>query len=85
MYAVEWTKKALSQLRKLPHLIVKRILLAIDVLSADPASSHIKKLSGYPFYRLRVGDYRIIFDLQEKRLIIYILEVGHRTKISRRY
>ncbi|MFX0098978.1 MAG: type II toxin-antitoxin system RelE/ParE family toxin [Candidatus Hodarchaeota archaeon] len=41
----------------------------------------IKKLVGFPYYRIRVGDYRVIFDVQDDKLIVLILEVGNRKKI----
>jgi len=81
MYQIKWTSKASKQLQNLPHIIIKRIWDAIDDLKENPFQSDIKKLSGQPFYRLRVGDYRVIFDLKKKLLIILILEVGHRNKI----
>lgn len=81
MYDIIWTAKASKQLQKLPHLVIKRIYNAVDDLKENPFQSDIKKLSGRPFYRLRVGEYRIIFDLQKQALIILILEVGHRKKI----
>ncbi|MDD5086545.1 MAG: type II toxin-antitoxin system RelE/ParE family toxin, partial [Candidatus Nanoarchaeia archaeon] len=46
--------------------------------------SHIKKLVGSNYFRLRVGDYRVILDIIENKLIIHVIEVGHRKNIYKR-
>lgn len=76
-----WSKKSLQQLKKLPFVISKRIISAIDDLIEDPISKEVRKLKGTTYYRLRVGDYRVIFDIDKKHLIILILIVGYRKNI----
>ena len=49
------------------------------------SSLDIKKLRGYPYHRLRVGDYRVIFQIDKGKLLILILEVGHRKKIYKKF
>ena len=84
MYRIVWTKKAVSQLQKLPHTITKRLIQAVDQLEESELSGKIKKLAGYPYYRLRVGDYRIILDFQKEQLLILVLELGHRKNIYKK-
>ncbi|PIN90630.1 type II toxin-antitoxin system RelE/ParE family toxin [Candidatus Pacearchaeota archaeon CG10_big_fil_rev_8_21_14_0_10_32_14] len=78
-YNVIWDNYALDNLNKLESSIVNRILKKIDEFSSDPFSHDIKKLKGDLGYRLRVGDYRVIFDIEKD--IITILKVGHRKNI----
>ena len=75
---IVWDKKALEHLHKLDNSVVKRIILALDGMSIS--SKNVKKLKGREGYRLRVGDYRVIFDLIENNTI-YVSEVGHRRNI----
>ena len=57
-------------------------MVSVESLEHFPEHlADIKKLVGQPLYRLRVGDYRVIFDVQKEKLIILILTVGHRSKI----
>jgi mRNA interferase RelE/StbE len=45
----------------------------------------VKKLKGFDLYRLRVGDYRVIMSIEKKKIIIFVLDVGHRSVIYRNY
>jgi mRNA interferase RelE/StbE len=81
MYKVVFTAKARKQLVELPRLVAKRIVEKIEELATDPFSQDIKKLTGMALYRLRVGDYRVIFDLKHDELYILIVKVGHRKEI----
>ena len=61
-----------------------RLRRRIDSLAENPRPQGIKKLAGEEdLYRLRVGDYRIIYQIQEKRLIVLVVGVGHRTEVYR--
>jgi len=78
-YKIEIDKPAIKFLERLPAKEKKRILSKIFKL---PNTSGVKKLTGYSnWYRLRIGDYRIIYEKLEDRLIIIILEVGNRGDI----
>ena len=59
----------------------KKIFRRVEELREIPRPSGVKKLVGLPYYRIRIGDYRVIFDIQDDNLIILVLEVGHRKKI----
>lgn len=80
MYEVEFSEKAEKQMYKLPSDLQKRILLILERIKVRPYH-FVKKLIGTKFYRLRVGKYRIILNIQNKRLIIYVIEVGHRRNV----
>ncbi|MBI4143743.1 type II toxin-antitoxin system RelE/ParE family toxin [Candidatus Woesearchaeota archaeon] len=78
-FKVLWDEKAHDSLNKLEPIISRRILKKIDELSESIFSKDIKKLKGCEDFRLRVGDYRIIFSIEQG--IIQILKVGHRKNI----
>jgi mRNA interferase RelE/StbE len=81
MYKILFTAKARNQINNLPRPVAKRIVEKIQGLADDPFSRDIKKLVDMPFYRLRVGDYRVIFDLKMDELVILIVKVGQRSSI----
>ena len=69
-----------KQFSKLENTIQQRIISALERIRIRP-EYFVKKLVGEPYYKLRVGDYRIILDLQRDRMIIFVIEVGHRKNI----
>ena len=79
MYNIEWKEHALQDIEKLESSIARRILKKVDELSENPFSKDIKKLKGSDDFRLRVGDYRVIFFIEKD--LIQILKVGHRKNI----
>ena len=81
MYRLIYSPAALKELEKLEKNIKERILTALERLRIRPESCDIKKLIEIPGYRFRVGDYRIIFDINKKDLQILILQIGHRKNI----
>ncbi len=81
MYELIYSPSALKQLGKLEHNIKERIIVALERLRIRPESCDTKKLVGMQGYRFRVGDYRIIFDMEKDKLIILVLQIGHRKNI----
>ena len=79
-YAVVFSQTAEKQLKKLDKNRQERILLSLERIKVRPYD-FVKKLSGYPYFRLRVGDYRVILDIKNKELIVFIIEIGHRKNI----
>jgi len=79
MYDIEWKENALKNLEKIESSISRRIIKKVEELSENPFSKDIKRLKGSNYFRLRVGDYRIIFSLEIN--LIQILKVGHRKNI----
>ncbi|CAA7614164.1 type II toxin-antitoxin system RelE/ParE family toxin [Magnetospirillum sp. UT-4] len=78
MKAVAYSKSALRTLRRLPANEAARIRAKVEQYAADPASqaNNVKKLQGRDGYRLRVGDWRVIFD--EDGNVVAVLEIGPR-------
>ena len=78
-FQVEWKNSALKELEKLPRQIVTRVVAAVDELSDNPFPQGVRKLAGSEFsYRVRVGDYRVIYNVFQNRLVIEIVRVRHR-------
>ena len=82
-YKVIFTKSVKKDFRKIPKLDVPKILNEIEELAKNPRSSKTKKLKGEKLYRLRVGNYRVIYDIQDNLMLIFVVKVGHRSDIYR--
>ncbi len=83
-YQIEWKPSAVKELRRLPKQAVQRIYVAVDGLAEDPLPPGALKLSGSDrSYRIRVGDYRILYTVESDWLIVEIVRVGHRRDVYR--
>lgn len=83
-YQIKVLRKASRQLKTLPKDVQSQIRSEIRTLSENPRPPGVKKLSGAgDFYRIRVGNYRIIYEIQDKVLLVLIVGVGHRREIYR--
>lgn len=80
-YTVVLTKTAQKQLDKLPDKTASTLLEALDELAENPSPDGCKKLKGRAGYRIRRGDYRIIYDVIDNVLVIEVVAVGHRRDI----
>ena len=80
MYSLIYSQDAVKQLKKLDKDLQERILSSLERCRFRPYS-HVKKIIGSRYYRLRVGDYRIIMDIQGDKLRIFVIKIGHRKKI----
>lgn len=83
-YAITYVPSAAKALRKLDRPSAQRLLQAIQGLASDPRPPGCIQLSGGDGeLRIRVGDYRIIYDVVDEELLILVLRVGHRRQIYR--
>jgi mRNA interferase RelE/StbE len=82
-YRVELEPSAKRWLDKAERGVRRRILTALVGLAENPRGPAVKRLRSTNHYRLRVGDYRIIFELQEQRVLVLVLKIGHRREIYR--
>ena len=76
-YSLAFKKSVAKDLRNIPRKDVKRILECIERLCEDPRAEGCIKLSGQECYRVRQGLYRIIYEIQDSRLIILVVKVTH--------
>ena len=78
-YSVAFKKSALKELENLPRQVVGRIAAAIEKLGDDPRPTGCKKLKGYEnLWRIRIGDYRVLYSIEDDVLTVEILEVVNR-------
>ena len=78
-YLIEIKPSALKELEKLPKQVIPRIVTAIRELGVNPYPQGVKKLTGFDqTYRIRVGEYRVLYDIYENKLVIEVIRIRHR-------
>jgi mRNA interferase RelE/StbE len=83
-YSIEFAPSAARDFRKLPREMQHRLTRAIDALGGNPRPRGAKKLrGGDDVWRIRAGDYRIIYEIQERRLVVMVVRVTHRREAYR--
>jgi len=84
-FRIEFRPSASRQLRTFPRNVQRRLLTAIDLLAENPRPPKCKALRGRlkSLYRVRTGDYRIVYQVHDRRLLICILTVAHRKNVYR--
>ena len=80
MYSLIYSQSAFKQLKNLNKETQKRIISTLERCRIRPYP-HVKKLIGNPYFSLRVGDYRVILDINQNKLIILVVKIGHRKDI----
>ncbi len=85
-YTIEIEPRARRQLRGLPQDVQRRITDALARLGDEPRPPDAKRLTGHDrTYRLRVGAYRILYEVEDRIRIILVIEVGHRREVYDRF
>jgi len=83
-YTILFKPSAKRALDQLEGTTKKRVAAWIDALAANPFPSGVRKIAGEEnAYRIRVGDYRVIYDVLHKKVIVLILRIGHRREVYR--
>jgi mRNA interferase RelE/StbE len=78
-YRLELRPSARKELRKLPHSVYDHAVAGINGLAQNPRPFGVKKLAGYQNrHRIRVGDYRIIYEIHDDVLLVLVVRVAHR-------
>jgi mRNA interferase RelE/StbE len=80
-HRIEFRPAALRELRKIDRQVQPRIQGAITLLAQDPRPPASRPLRGRPGYRLRVGDYRVIYTIDDGVLLIVVITIGHRRDV----
>ena len=80
-YKIYIERSAQKALSKMPKKNQNRIIEFIQNLSNNPRPSNSKKLTGRPAWRIRIGNYRIIYEIEDDKLIIIVINIGHRKDI----
>jgi mRNA interferase RelE/StbE len=81
---VRFKPSAAKELAKLRDDVRQRIAPKIDALSIDPRHPGVEKLAGADAWRLRVGDYRIVFAIEDRVLVVLVLHIGNRREVYKR-
>jgi mRNA interferase RelE/StbE len=82
-YTITWTPSARRQLEKLPPDVQRLVATAVDMLSVNPRPPSSARLRNSPNLRVRVRDYRIIYEINDRVLIVKVIRVGHRREVYR--
>ncbi len=78
-YQIEWKKSALRELKQLDRKSIPRVISAVESLSTGPFPSGVRKLQGSDnTYRVRIGQYRIVYEIFQGKIVIVIIRVRHR-------
>lgn len=83
-YRIEFTNDAKRALKKLDKPIRRRVIEAIQALANVPRPPGIKALTGSGYLRIRVGDWRIVYEVQDEILVILVITIGHRGGVYRK-
>ncbi len=82
-YRVIVRKSVSKDMKGIPRKDARRIICVIKSLADDPRPSGTKNLSGQQRYRLRQGDYRILYEIEDDRLVVCVVGVGGRRDVNR--
>ena len=82
-YKLIFKKSVAKDLRTIPSSDIKKILKRIELLSDNPLPVNAEKLSGQQRYRIRQGNYRILYEIDDMIVSITIVKVGHRRDVYR--
>jgi mRNA interferase RelE/StbE len=87
VHDIQFAPSAERELEKLPKPIQVRIGLALAGLAVDPRPSGVKKLKGqhYDRYRIRLGDFRVIYEVHDSELVVLVVKVGNRDDLYNRF
>lgn len=82
-YAVRLKQRAARELGKLPAKEAGRIIARLQQLALDPRPHGCQKLSGVELYRIRQGDYRVVYTLDDDQRLVEVIKIGHRREVYR--
>ena len=83
-YKILIKSSAAKELARLPKKDIQRITSKIKSLSADPRPHGCEKLSAQERYRIRQGIYRIIYSIEDEKLIVYVIKIAHRSVVYKK-
>ena len=83
-HKIQIKASAVKELNKLPKKDLKKVVVKIQALSENPRPSGCEKLSGDEKYRIRHGNYRIVYAIQDEILVVYVVKIGHRKDIYKK-
>jgi mRNA interferase RelE/StbE len=81
LYKITFKRSVAKDFRSIPQRDVAKILSQIDALAVAPRAKGCIKLSAQELYRVRVGLYRIIYEIRDQQLVVQVIKVGHRSNV----
>jgi len=85
-FSIKWKSSAKKELKKIDRSEISKILSEIEKLSKEPYPANHKKLLGTEhIYRIRIGNYRVIYSIENDELIIEIIRVRHRKEVYKNF
>lgn len=84
LYSLEFAPSVRKDLRKIDRQVVPKLLSAMEDLRKDPRPASSKKLTNEDLHRIRVGQYRVLYQIEEFRLVVFVVKIGHRKEIYRK-
>ena len=82
-YEIFFKESVWKELKKVPKNVLKKIISRIAQLGDDPRPMGCEKLTGHELYRIRQGNYRIVYSIQDNELTVWVIKVGHRKAVYR--
>jgi len=83
-YRIEFKPSAAKEFSQLPKNVQKRITIKVNTLADNPRPRGVEKLEGRENrYRIRVGDYRVIYEIHDEVLLVLVVRIGHRREVYR--
>lgn len=84
-YQIEWTTAALREVRKLDKQAARRVLVAVTKLADNPRPAGARALAGQPqgVMRIRVGDHRVVYHVEDDLIVVTVVRVAHRREVYR--
>ena len=82
-YEIFFRESVWKELKKVPKADLKKIISRIEQLGNDPRPMGCEKLTGHELYRIRQGNYRIVYSIQDNELTVWVVKVGHRKDVYR--
>jgi mRNA interferase RelE/StbE len=82
-YSLQIKKSAEKELRRIPKADLRRIVARIGTLAADPRPPGSEKLFNEDVYRIRQGDHRILYSIDDDRGVVMVIKIGHRREVYR--
>jgi mRNA interferase RelE/StbE len=80
-YKITFKSSVAKDLRAIPNADIQRILSRINVLAENPRAPGCIKLSGHELYRVRQGNYRIVYEIRDGELVVVVINVAHRSSV----
>jgi mRNA interferase RelE/StbE len=83
VFRIEYSRDALKALLRMPSNMARLIRTKVEQLAADPfaPNNNVKRLKGMDAFRLRVGDWRVVYEIDRRMIVIFVIRIGPRSSV----